>query len=138
MKRLRYFAIPVLMLCCGAGVGQSLGPRVPTPISLVQIIANPDRFDRKDISTVGFIEFQDTQGILYLNQVDQDARLLPNALSVDFGSHVNADDRRLLNLKYVYVMGKFDAQDRGPRSEQSGSIHGWSIIGWSNHAHQIP
>jgi hypothetical protein len=137
MRRGIKWIVGALLVLLVGGVGA--GQRVAKPTSLVRIIADPDKFDGQTVATVGFVEFADGQTTLYLHQVDRDARLLPNALSIQFASDRLSDkDRKRFNLKYVYVPGTFDAKDRGPKGEELGSIDGWMIAGWPNSSNPEP
>ncbi len=77
-------------------------------VSLVQLIATPDRFDGKAVEVKGFLEMDWEGALLYLHQADADNAMLSNAIWVRVTGQMKKDEEKL-NKKYVTVRGKFHA-----------------------------
>ncbi len=96
--------------------------RVPVPISIIQVIANPQEYDGKRIAVVGFLGLHKDGNILYLHREDNDMGLNKNGLTVDFDPELGKEETTRFNMHYVYLGGIFDAKDKGPGLGTSGSI----------------
>jgi hypothetical protein len=96
--------------------------KVAAPISIIQVIGNPQEFDGKRIAVVGFLGLHKDGNILYLHREDEEIGLYKNGLTVDFDSELTKDDVARLNMHYVYLGGIFDAQDKGTGLGSSGTI----------------
>jgi len=109
MKR-RTFALLLLAAMCGAVFG------APEPhvirVSMVQLLATPERFEGKLVSVEGFLvlDFEDTT--LYLHKEDQQNNLVQNAIWVDESPDMFAH-RSELNHHYVELAGKFTTARHG-------------------------
>jgi|SRR5690348_9531462 len=98
-------AISLLSACMCAGENRP-NPRV---VSIVQLIATPERFDGKSVSVVGFLSLEYPEGyLLYLHKQDYDEGLLENSLWID-ATEAMAKNRTELHLKYVKIVGTFRA-----------------------------
>ena len=60
MKAAKSFLI-LLMFFSVANSLRGLGRRVPTPISMLQLIANPEKYDGKIVATIGFLEVENNR-----------------------------------------------------------------------------
>jgi hypothetical protein len=95
--------------------------KVAAPISMIQVLANPQAFDGKRIAVVGFLGLHKDGNILYLHREDEEMALYKNGLNVDFDSPLTQDDVVRMNMHYVYLGGIFDAHHVGPLGS-SGTI----------------
>jgi hypothetical protein len=88
-------------------------------VSLVALLASPDRYHGKRIQVVGFVHLEFEGNALYLHREDYERGLLSNALWLN----VSADRRRAFaNTQYALVEGTFNAEDTGHMNLFSGSI----------------
>jgi hypothetical protein len=100
------------------------GPRPDT--SLIQLLANPDRFDKKSISTVGYltVEFEDTA--IYLSETEARYGMYCNGLWVSFSDNslglTTSEIAERYNGKYVRITGTFNRDENGHFSMWSGTI----------------
>jgi hypothetical protein len=86
-------------------LGQSPPPQ-PLQVSLIQLIATPDKFDGKLIYVCGLLEMSREGDLLFLDQSDRDNVILSNAIWVRRTEQMGKD-RLTLNGKYVAVVGIF-------------------------------
>jgi hypothetical protein len=121
-----------------------LGQVRPKPASLIQLIANPERFDGKVVKVSGFLllsehpEFFGQQPALYLHQEDAKNLLLPNSVWV-VPSEQMRPDREKINLMYVTLTGLFRAAHSGEKDPyEGGTITEVQICDrWSDPDHPI-
>ena len=98
-------------------------PQQPLYVSLLQLIATPDAFDKKYVRVIGFIRIEHEGSAIYLHREDSEHGLTKNGLwlaandSAPEGSkEAQAKDR------YALIEGRFTAKKYGHRGLWSGSI----------------
>jgi hypothetical protein len=90
-------------------------------VTLVQLIANPERFDGKLIRVIGFLRLEFEGNVLYLHREDYENALLGNGIWVDVTSEMKKNSESL-NMNYVLLVGNSSASDRGHMGMWSGAI----------------
>jgi hypothetical protein len=110
---------------------QSAGPRAATSVqapasqridvSIIQLIATPERFDGKPIRVIGFLHLEFEGNALYLHESDFCHRITSNAIWVGVGSPPK-DEQAALNNAYVLLEGVFSAQSKGHMGMFAGSV----------------
>lgn len=91
----------------------------PVRVSLVQLVATPERYDGKQVSVVGFLVFGFEGDGLYLHKEDYDNGIDANAVRVDRTQDMSRDLEKL-NRNYVQIVGAF---------RQEGSPFGFASEG---------
>jgi hypothetical protein len=119
-------ALIVFMFLSVANSLLGISTRIPSPTSMLQLIANPEKYDGKRVATVGFLEIEKNRSTLYLHREDRDHNLLVNGLDVVFDPELTDADNVRFNLNYVYLSGTFDAKDF--KSLAGGSIKSCSVV----------
>jgi hypothetical protein len=121
---MKYAILALALLLTAVATSRSfqLGPRISPPLSVLQLIASPEKYDGKSVAVVGYLELQTDNDVIYLHREDRDFGLYANSLSVKFEPRLTSEEKAMFNLHYVYVYGKFDASDKGPWSDMAGSI----------------
>jgi hypothetical protein len=117
LRSLSLFAVLVLPV----SVGSSVAPESPTDVSIVQLIANPDKFDGKLVSLIGFIHIGREQDLIFLGQEDFNHALAQNALWFHLSEQMGKDWQKL-NRNYVSVVGVFSARHEGPYGCPNGGV----------------
>ncbi len=92
----------------------------PLPVSIVQLIANPEKYDGKLVATAGFLMLGERPA-LYLHQEDADHALIENALWLDTTDKMRRH-RDELHHKYVVITGTFRAGHAGHDYYKAGGI----------------
>ena len=102
---------------------------VPT-VSLITVIANPDRYHNKVIVVGGFVRVQFEGNAVYTHKDDFTYSITKNGLWLNFGK-AKAEDVRSIHQKYTLLKGRFIADDFGHMRLYSGSllVEGF-IKGW--------
>ena len=112
---------PVQGICAPEGVTIHLPVIEPVQVSLVSVIANPERYDGRYITVQGVFQLQFEGDALFLDDASLKNHVLKNAIWVD----VSPDDRtavRKLSNSYMYLTGRFNAQKLGHMNMFSGSL----------------
>ena len=105
-------AVNMLFLCT---IGTSSYVRTDDQaedVSLIQLIATPERFNGKHVNVTGFLHLGYEAASLYLSKEDYDHVILDNTLYIDVTDEI-AKDKDKLNLKYVRLQGTFRAKRPG-------------------------
>lgn len=89
-------------------------------VSIVELIANPAKFDGKKIQLMGYIHFEFEGNGIYLHKEDQQFGLRRNGLWVEWAERVT----RSLDCQdtYALIEGTFRAAHRGHLGLWSGAV----------------
>ena len=90
-------------------------------VSMVQLIATPEKFDGKFVRVFGFLNLEFEGDALYLHREDLVQSLVRNGVWVH-RTEAMERDRKKLNRHYVLIEGIFDAQDHGHMALCGGAI----------------
>jgi hypothetical protein len=88
---------------------------------MVQLIANPQKFDGKLIRVIGFLRLEFEGNVLYLHREDYEYAISGDGIWVHVTPEI-VKQSKTLNLKYVLLEGVFSSSDRGHMDMWSGSI----------------
>ena len=91
------------------------------PVSMLQLIATPEKFDGKTIGITGFFYLGRDEALLYLHQEDYNHALNANAIWFEPGEWVGKDLGKL-QRKYVTLVGTFSAARKGPYGCPNGGL----------------
>jgi len=90
-------------------------------VSLVRLIATPEKYDGKVVQVVGFLRLEFEGNALYIHEEDYKSGITKNAAWVVRNAKVN-DRAEALNMHYVILLGTFDAGRHGHMDLFSGSL----------------
>jgi hypothetical protein len=93
----------------------------PTDVTLVQLIANPEKFDGRLVRVIGFLRLEFEGNVLYLHREDYENAILGDGIWVDVTPSITKQSATL-NTNYVLLEGVFSARDRGHMGMWSGTI----------------
>ena len=82
----------------------------PLRLSLVQLITNPERYDGKLVSVVGYLTFGYEGDGLYLHKEDYENGINADGLAVDRTKQMLKDREKLYD-NYVLIVGVFRRQE---------------------------
>ncbi|MEZ5465588.1 MAG: hypothetical protein R3F22_10275 [Lysobacteraceae bacterium] len=85
----------------------------PIDVSMVQLLANPERYNGKPVSVIGYYNSGFELSALYLSKLDSDNDVNRNSVWVEGLGAYSADDG------YAYVSGIFS-------QKVTGHLNGWS------------
>jgi hypothetical protein len=89
------------------------------PVSLVELIANPDWYHGKRVQVVGFVHFEFEGDSIWLHREDYEQMLTSNAVWL---SAAPEQERSFGNSRYGLVEGTFNAKRHGHGGLFSGAI----------------
>jgi len=110
---MKTFAALLILTLFSTSSGYNATPDGPTVVSLIQLIATPEKFDGKLVSVEGFLHIGREAQLLYLGQEDYKHGLDGDALWFHLDENM-AKDASKLNRNYVGIVGVFNAMHRGP------------------------
>jgi len=93
----------------------------PQLVSIIQLIATPEKFDGKRVAVMGYLRLEFEGNAIYIHKEDYERRIVKNGVWVSPLKGI-CEKPRSLNLKYVLLEGRFDANNNGHMGLNSGSI----------------
>jgi hypothetical protein len=108
-----------IALCFWIGAYPALALEPAESVSMVRVLANPEKFHGKRIRVIGFLRLEFEGNALYLHEEDYRHLLTDNALWVDMGAD---KEHAGLSMHYVLIEGTFNAKLRGHLGLCSGVI----------------
>jgi uncharacterized membrane protein YcgQ (UPF0703/DUF1980 family) len=115
--RLALFALFVTTLF--AFCPRVLGQAEPF-VSLIQLIANPEKYDGKQVQVTGFLRLEFEGNRIFLHKEDYTYNIVENAVRIGVTKE-QGQDLKDKNMHYVSVVGTFKAGKRGT-SNPNGTI----------------
>jgi hypothetical protein len=94
----------------------------PDTVSLINLIATPDKFHGRRIRIIGYLHLEFEGNAIYLDQESFSNAVDANAIWVDLPGWATNSKTQPLNDKYVLIEGRFDSKDRGHMGLFGGSI----------------
>ena len=90
-------------------------------ISLIALIANPEKYVGKEIQVIGFATLEFEGNAVYLSKEAADMGNNASAVWLDLEG-LNVLNPEKLNRNHVFVAGTFDAENRGHMGMFAGTI----------------
>jgi hypothetical protein len=116
-------------LLCSTSNGQVRG-YFPNPgpddsvqdVSLIQLIAQPEKFDGRPVRLIGFLRIEFEGNAIYLHREDFDHGISKNGVWIDVPADMSDRQKRDVNMRYVICAGIFSANNHGHMGMFSGAI----------------
>ncbi|SIT94928.1 hypothetical protein [Pontibacter indicus] len=103
----------------------------PERVSLIKLLANPDKYHGKRVLVAGFLHLEHEDNSLYFSKEHANYLSTENAVWVKLGKNMRVEDAEgsptttdALNRKYVMIIGKFNKDGAGHMGIFSGEIEG--------------
>lgn len=95
----------------------------PADVSLIRLIADPDRFDGRRVRVHGFVRIEHEGTAVYLHRDDCEHMLTRNGLWLAANDTTPAGSpEAAVNGRYALIEGRFSAKAKGHNGLWSGSI----------------
>jgi hypothetical protein len=118
----RHIVFAALVVCILAAFATPRAEaEMPKDVSIVQLLATPEKFDGKLVRVFGFLRLAFEGDALYLHREDDAQGLTRNAVWVDRTEAMEREQAKL-NAHYVLVEGMFDAEDTGHMGLFGGAL----------------
>jgi hypothetical protein len=91
-------------------------------VSLVELIANPERFHGRVVSVRGYVRLEFEGNAIYLSKDSYESGSRRDALWLTLAPSPLAEPGATYGPRYASVRGRFDAFDRGHFGMYSGAI----------------
>ena len=115
MKRIALVCIAITLLAVPFAAQQ------PTNVTVVQLIATPEKFDGKLIRVIGFLRLEFEGNVLYLHREDYENSILGDGIWVDVLPGMSKQSATL-NMHYVLLEGVFSSREHGHMDVWGGTI----------------
>ena len=110
-----------IILLLGLLLSAPAGNKEPQEISLIRLIANPEKFDGQLIKTIGFLRIEPEGTTLSVSFEDYQHGIAKNSVWIDLSADMNKNSE-LLDMNYVLVVGIYRAQQQGHMACCSGTV----------------
>lgn len=108
---------------------QSVPKHIPLPVSIISLIAHPQRYDGHVVGLKGWLQVDDAQGIVYLSSEALRLHGYGEGIWVDFrGSGLPPANLEAANHKYVLIRALFDASRHGDMGLYQGTLTGITLL----------
>ena len=102
-------------------------------VSVIQLIANPAKFDGKRVRVIGFLRLEFEGNAIYLHREDYEHAIFENSIWLDRPKDFSEKQATKINKKYVICQGTFSAEQHGHTGMFSGSLtHITRLESWEN------
>jgi hypothetical protein len=91
-------------------------------VSLLQLIAQPEKFEGKRVRFIGFVRIEFEGNAIYLHREDFDHGITKNGLWVALPADMTKQQQDEVNMHYVICVGVFTAKWQGHMGLFSGEI----------------
>jgi hypothetical protein len=91
-------------------------------VSIVELLANPLRYDGKQVQVIGFLRLEFEGDAIYLHREDFEYAIYKNAIWVDRPRDFSEKQTAEVDKKYVICEGTFSAREHGHMGMFSGSL----------------
>jgi hypothetical protein len=91
-------------------------------VSLIQLIANPQTYDRKTVRITGFLHLEFEGNVIYLHSEDFRYGLTKNGLWVEIPKDMSKEQMKAVNDQYVICTARFVAKMHGHMDLNSGEL----------------
>ena len=127
-RRALALAMTIMLLSASsaAPVSHAQNP-IRNTVSIVQLIARPEKYDRKVVRVMGFLRLEFEGDAIYLHEDDYRHAILKNGLTIVRNAKMEELADRL-DLHYVILEGTFDVRS-GNMGLNSGTITNITFIG---------
>ncbi len=120
--------IVLLTALSAARVSQAQNNPIRNSVSIVQLIATPEKYDHKVVQVRGFLRLEFEGDAIYLHEDDYRHAIHNNGLMVVTNPKIDREADEL-NLHYVVLEGTFDADNHGNMGLNSGTITNITFVG---------
>jgi hypothetical protein len=100
------FGLPTVFRSSASPSSPDQPPGPPVNVSMIQLIATPERFDGKLISVVGFLGVDPEDARLYVSEEDYKRYIPGNGVWIDENKQMQRDIEQI-DLHYVTIVGVF-------------------------------
>ncbi len=120
------FVLVFSLIACSSGdislpQVQMATTQEPQDVSLVQLIANPNKYHKSLVRVIGFCRLEFEGNALYIHRDDFEYSISKNGVWIQVGWPIPEDFREMSD-EYVIVEAIFDAEQKGHFGMFSGSL----------------
>lgn len=129
MKITRVIGLLIVISACASSIAQKgeyntipKGGPFGESVSIIQILANPERYEGKHVRIIGYLHFEFEEEAIFLNKEDSDQMIDANAIWIHLPDDLSPELAAKLNKHYVHCEGVFSAKSHGHMGAYPGEI----------------
>ena len=106
-------------------------------VSLIQLVAQPEKFDGKRVRLIGFLRLEFEGNAIYLHREDFERSISRNGLWINVPTDMTKHQQDEVNMHYVICVGVFRAERHGHMDLFSGEmsdVRRLEVWPWSDQA----
>lgn len=88
-------------------------------LSMVQLLANPEKYDGDHVRVAGYVHFDADESAIYLHKEDEEQHLFKNGSWVSLAPGVSSED---CQDSYAVIEGVYRARAEGHMNRWSGAL----------------
>ena len=128
MTAVRSIVILSVFLCYYA-LDNEAAAAGPTNVSLIQLVANPDKFHGKLVRVRGFLVVEAEHSAIFMSPDDAEMQILANAISLGGElAGVEGSEEAYGSGRWMLVEGIFKANEQGTGTQYGGLIDNLSRV----------
>ncbi|MGA2833794.1 MAG: hypothetical protein ABSE55_12060 [Terracidiphilus sp.] len=91
-------------------------------VSLIQLIANPERYDKKIVRFIAYLHLEFEGDAVYLHRDDFEHAISNDAIWINLPRDIKADEKTAVNDRYVICTARFVAGRHGHMGMFAGEL----------------
>jgi hypothetical protein len=111
----------ILAFLLSVGLADGVAADQPIDVSMIQLIADPQKFDGQIIRVIGFLHLEFEGSAVYFHREDFERSMLQNGIWIELTESQQKSSVKL-NNGYVLVEGRFSASEKGHFGIWPGSL----------------
>lgn len=121
-RKLVYIFLALILSLCTFWFFNYIESQNPKALSMIQLIATPERYHNRHIRVIGFLRLEFEGNVIFTSIESAQHRVVYNRIDLDISKEESLQKRDELDAKYVLVEGVFNATFRGYRHLSVGTI----------------
>ena len=115
--------VSIILVVWGCKSTALAEPKRENSVSMIRIISFPERYNGKELATIGFGIIRFKENVLYLSESDAEYGNFLNSLELNFkDSKYSLSEVEKFDRKHLYIKGIFQMSDGTFGSPDSGTI----------------
>jgi hypothetical protein len=98
------------------------GPDDAPQVSLIQLIANPQAYDKKVVRIIGYLHLEFEGDAVYFHQDDFEHGMYENSIWIKLPNDISPTQIKAVNDKYVICTARFAASNHGHMGMFAGEL----------------
>jgi hypothetical protein len=121
--KLKIILLPILFIVFGCATKNKAMYNKLQPVSMIQLISNPDKYDGKKVEIYGYFIIAFEESVIYLNKTDYDIANTKNGIWLSVSKEfIKSQNIELPYKGYIGIDGIFLKNKKNSTSSYSGTL----------------